>query len=135
MPSAPANLQLPWQETAEGLMLPLLTFYSCTLPHSAIIGYKTNHLLQFLLLLPSPGVMTGTICKLCIVQLRMQGVTCRDWILFPSSTGWRRKGSEGRGEDLWFWRRGLRRGQGWKFPPGSPFQEELLEFIFNYTQE
>lgn len=34
MPSAPANLQLPMQAIAEGSMLPLLTFYSCTLPHN-----------------------------------------------------------------------------------------------------
>lgn len=44
VPSAPANLQLPMQATVEGLMLPLLTFYSGTLPHSAIICCTTNHL-------------------------------------------------------------------------------------------
>lgn len=81
--------------------------------------------------------MTGTICKLDSLQLMMQGVTCRDWIcisqLYRLEKKRHRKG-EGGGFVL-LEKGGLSRGQGWKFPLGSLFWEELLEFICNYTQE
>lgn len=86
MLSAATDLHPPMQEPAAAfpsLAIPhFFPFIPAPLPAA---GSCSRALLSCLLAPPSPRVPTVPISKLDILQLAMQGGTCRDWILFPSS--------------------------------------------------